>query len=414
MLAGGAAAGQLIALAASPVITRLYSPEEFATLALFATVVSCIAPIVCLRYESAISVPEDDRDAGKLLIASLASTVAIALLTLAMVAIGGKWFAVVCKAPQSAPYFWFLPISLLGIGLYQTLTYWSIRNREFGLNGRTRVVQGAGQAICQIALGLARAGAAGLVLGEVIGRVAGAGNLAQSVWRRHRAAVSGHSLEEIKATAKEYSSFPRISVPATILHTTTTNFTLLLAPIYGATQYGLYFFGIRFLWAPVSMVAQAMAQVYLGEASRWAREDPALMLRSFDQIVKRLALLGILPFGVLAFFGGPLTAFVFKAIWFEAGILVQIQAVSWWAMFVVGPVINTLNILGRQKWQLWADASGVALMALGFWLSWRFGWSARVAVGLYSGAIFAMYAWLYFACRHAIVRHISTQASNDL
>lgn len=400
-------------MAASPIISRLYSKDENATLALFATVLSCIAPIVCMRYESAISLPKDDREGAKLVLASLASTFFVALVTAVLVAVGGPWFATVCHHPQLAPYLWFLPISLLGIGLYQAMNYWVIRNREFALNGRTRIVQGAGQSLCQVLLGFAKVGSVGLVLGDVLGRVAGAGTLAKSVWKRNRTDFVGHTVAEVKGTAREYAAFPLVSGPASILHTATTNFTLLLAPMYGSVQYGLYFFGIRYLWSPISMVAQAMAQVYLGEASRWAREDPHLMLRSFDQIIKRLSVLGILPFGILATFGAPVTAFVFGAKWYEVGVLVQIQAVSWWVMFVVGPVINTLNILGRQRWQLWADSAGVALMAIGFWCCWKYGWSQRTAVALYSVSIVVMYAWLFIACRAAIVKHVKLHASSE-
>ena len=405
--------GQLVGLAASPVISRLYTREDNATLALFATVVSCAAPIVCLRFESAVSVPEDDRVAARILLAGLSATALVSIVSLILVAMGGNGFAQACRDPKLAPYLWLLPVSLLGIGVYQCLSYWVIRQRAFSINGKTRMVQGVSQAACQVGLGWTNLGSTGLILGDVLGRIAGAGTLARFAWAKNREAFRGHTWSDIKGTAREYSAFPRVSVPATVLHTATTNFTLLLAPIYGGVQYGLYFFGIRYLWSPVSMVAQAMAQVYLGEASKWAREDPDLMLRSFDQICKRLAVIGIVPFSVLALLGSPITVFVFGPRWSDAGVLVQIQALSWWVMFVVGPVINTLNILGRQSWQLWADATGVALMALGLWMSCLRGWSIQVAVGLYSVSIIGMYIWLFFACRRAIVVHVRQGETAD-
>lgn len=402
-ITGATALGQLIGVLVSPVVSRLYSQQEFGTLGAFATLVSTLAPVVCLRFEAAISVPKDDESGERLLALSTLSSVAVAFLTLLFVVVGGPWLVELFHDPALGRYLWLLPISLLGVGLYQSLNYWAVRKRLFPLIARTRLVQEASQAGVQLGLGWSSLGALGLIAGDVAGRVLGAGSLALLVWRESGTRLF-KKLSALRESAREFRDFPRISVPATLLHTATTNFTLLLAPLYGRAEYGLYFFGIRCVWAPIALVAQALAQAYLGEASRWANDDPDRLSSSFRSMTRKLAVLGAVPFLVLTLVGGQLTATLFGEPWREAGVLVQIQAVSWWVMFVVGPVINTLNILGKQAWQFWADLGGVVLMAVGFWLCWRYGLSARVAVGAYSAAIVVMYVWLYFACRAAVAQ----------
>ena len=68
-----------------------------------------------------------------------------------------------------------------------------------------------------------------------------------------------------------------------------------------------------------------------------------------------------------------------------------------------GAGLTTLNIQRRLSWQLWADAVAVVLMAAGFWASARYGLSVELSVLLYSIAIVVLYAWLFVACRRAIV-----------
>ncbi|MBS1723723.1 MAG: oligosaccharide flippase family protein [Armatimonadetes bacterium] len=409
ILVGGTAAGQLITVLASPIVSRLYGPAAIATLGSFATVLSCIAPIVCLRYEGALSLPEEETEARRLLFGALGSALCVALATIIFVALGGGWLGAVTKDPDLRKYLWLLPISVFGVGVYQAFSYWAIRQRGFALAAGTKVIQGVLQAGCQIGLGLLKAGGLGLVIGDVVGRVAGGGSIALKAWREKQVSFKRIDIEGTWDTLRRFRSFPLVSGPATLLHTATTNYTFLIAVIYGSSTWGQYYFGIRFVWAPVALLGQGMAQVFLGEASRWAREDPEKMLRAFDQIVKRLAVIGLVPFGALALAGGPLTALVFGETWREAGVLVQIQAVSWWVMFVVGPVLNTLNILQRQGWQLLADAVIVAAMAVGFWLSWSLKWSAAVSVAVYSGAIVVLYVWLYVACRRSIVLAAATR-----
>lgn len=406
----------MVVVAASPIVSRLYpDPATWGTLAAFANILSCIAPVVCLRYEAAISVPESEDEADHLLMSSLGSAVVVSALTALFVLFGAGWLAAAFRDQNLPHYLWLLPISLLGLGLYTSFSYWLIRRRDFARVARTRVAQGLVQAGCQVVLGFLRSGTTGLVLGDVLGRVVGGGTIAISALKQRRK----RTWSEVWATARRYRSFPLVSGPANLVHNFTTTFTMLLGPMYGAPALGFYYFGIRNLWAPVALVAQAMAQVYLGEASRWAREDPTHMLRSFDSIVRKLALLGIVPFGLIGVLGGPLTAFVFGLgaqptvvdARFQAGVLAQIQSVSWWAMFVVGPILNTLNILQRQSWQLWCDTTGLALMAIAFWASKQFGWSLQTAVALYSVVMTLMYGALYLCCRRAIVLEIKRHAS---
>ncbi|MBS1713340.1 MAG: oligosaccharide flippase family protein [Armatimonadetes bacterium] len=398
-LLAGSAAGQALTVLVSPIVARLYGQEQTATLGTFAIIVSSIAPVVCLRYEAALSMPEDDETAERLLWSCLLSTVAVSLATAVAVAFGGRWLADLCHDPELVPFLWLVPVSLAGLGLYQTFSYWAIRGRGFVDVARTRLVQGIAQSGTQVGLGLLKVGAAGLIVGDVLGRVAGGASLAVRSLR----SVGRPRTADVLETAKAYREFPLYGGPAMILHTATTSIAFLIAPLYGPLPWGDYFFGIRFVWAPVALLGQAMAQVYLAEASRWARGDRARMLQSFDGITRRLAVVGAVPFGLLALAGGPLVGAVFGSKWQHAGFLVQIQSVTWWAMFVVGPVLNTLTVLKKQRLQLVIDAVGLALMGACFWAAWRYGLSLETTVVSYSVVMLAMYGALYWASRRSIV-----------
>ena len=60
----GATIAQIIPVLVSPVITRLYGPADFGLLAVFTSITSIIAVIVCLRYESAIVLASSDEEAA--------------------------------------------------------------------------------------------------------------------------------------------------------------------------------------------------------------------------------------------------------------------------------------------------------------------------------------------------------------
>ena len=63
ILTSGATVGYLIILLTSPILTRLYSPEEFGVLALYISVVGVLTPLITLKYELAIPLAPNERAA---------------------------------------------------------------------------------------------------------------------------------------------------------------------------------------------------------------------------------------------------------------------------------------------------------------------------------------------------------------
>lgn len=67
VLAGGTAAAQLLMVLLLPVLTRLYSPQDFNTLSVYLGLLSIFSVVATLRFELAISLPEEDGEAAHLL-----------------------------------------------------------------------------------------------------------------------------------------------------------------------------------------------------------------------------------------------------------------------------------------------------------------------------------------------------------
>ena len=67
----GSTIAQAIPIAVSPILTRLYTPEDFGILALFLAIVSFIAIVFTGQYESAIILPEKYEDVINIFFLSL-------------------------------------------------------------------------------------------------------------------------------------------------------------------------------------------------------------------------------------------------------------------------------------------------------------------------------------------------------
>jgi O-antigen/teichoic acid export membrane protein len=59
----GSAIAQAIPILVSPLLTRLYPVVDFAALTIITTLISLVGVVVTGRYEFAVGLPADDRDA---------------------------------------------------------------------------------------------------------------------------------------------------------------------------------------------------------------------------------------------------------------------------------------------------------------------------------------------------------------
>ena len=71
LLLGGTAGAQMLTVLAAPLLTRLYSSEDFGLLSVYTSLLALIGVVSSLRYELAIPLPEDDGEAANVAVLSL-------------------------------------------------------------------------------------------------------------------------------------------------------------------------------------------------------------------------------------------------------------------------------------------------------------------------------------------------------
>lgn len=407
VLAGGTASGQAIVALASPIITRLYTPEDLGFLAVFSSILAMVSVLAALRYELAIPLPQDDADAAALVALSLGVIVAVSLLIGVGVQLLGGYVADWAKSPALRQHLWLLPVGVGLVGLYQVLSYWAVRRQAFGRIARTKFYQGLGASSTQILLGLAAVGPAGLLLGQVVGQGAGGTTLAVEAWREGREHLRTMSPEALRRVAWRYRRFPQLSSFSGLLNSAGLQLpALLLASFYGPLVAGWFLLGQRVVGIPMALLGQAVAQVYLGTASRLVQEDRARLRLVFAKTAGRLLVLGVIPMGILGVAGPWLFSRVFGIEWVEAGLYVQLLAGAFLLQFVVTPLSQTLNITERQDLQLAWDLGRLVLVLGALLGTWQLGGSAWHAVAAYAGAICLAYAVLFLLNLWALASHM--------
>ena len=345
-LASGTAIAQFLLVLATPALTRLYTPADYGALAVYSSTLTVLLVLSSLRYELAIPLPEDEEVAASLLALTFVLLAAMTALVSLLVWLAGDSFIAAVKVPALRPYRWLIPLGFIGAGSYQALLYWAIRRREFGRVAHTKLRQGVGQVVSQVGLGLVKAGAPGLLIGDVIGRVAGGGGFALLALReRPHARVTRAS---ILAVAVRYRRFPLLTTWSGLLNIGSLQLpSILFSASFGAAAAGLYALSYKMLVLPTMLVAQAVGQVFLSRAAAVARE-PARLRRLTERTALVLFACGLPVFGALALGGPELFATVMGHQWEQAGRYAQVLA-PWFAVWLVSNPLS--GLFSVREWQ---------------------------------------------------------------
>ncbi|MDD7542516.1 MAG: oligosaccharide flippase family protein [Mobiluncus porci] len=384
-LIGGTGAAQAITLLAYLFLARIYDDTAFGMLALVLSIGTLLTTVAAARYEPAIMLPEEDREAKTLVAAciKLLGWFSLAVFVIAALA----FFLAHSSAPVFAPLLWMLAFVVLSGALTSVWTYWLNRKGRYRAISLNRVQSSSVSALAPIFFGLAGwTSAFALVLGRLLGMITGALGLA---WR---ARDSRFSFEEDRSSQREilrkYRKMPLLNAPAAIADAVRINgINIMLGWYFSAAVLGQFSLAWQIVQAPLALINGALAQVYFRELSR---TKPGGMRLAVGRITGRSLLIGLLPFGLLAGLSWWLFPFLFGSNWGLAGTIAQILTPWLYLNLATSPISTVFIVTGRQGVALPFALVFMAVPLGLIFLSSVVNWSILVTIGAVSAAMAAM------------------------
>lgn len=392
-LVGAAGLAQVIQLIATPVLTRMYSPDEFATYQYFYSIASVIAVIATFRYELAVVIPKEPSDARSIATAGIFIAFLLSLLTLTTMLV-----LQLTGTVGVPPLFYLLPVYVLAAGIFQTFNYWSIRNGTFNLNFAGRVGSSFMQSILGILIGFSGFTSVGLIIAVVSGQITSALILAKNYLLKPTSFITGISKEKIKRQLLEQNKFPKFNAPHALLDTLQDHGIIFVLSIYFENSL-IAFYGqaFRLLKAPVGFIGAALHQVFYPNFTRRYQEGENLqpLVISF---YKRLTLLGGPFFLILAFIAIPLFKWYLGTEWEQVGFIVQLLLPWLFLNFIASPLSSLPLIASRQGTAMALTATEI-IFRIGAIFIGGIMHSSTIAIGIISifGSLFTIInlVWYY-------------------
>lgn len=345
VLAGGTAVGQAIQVLASPVLTRLYTPDDFGILAVYGSLLMILGVVASLRYQLAIPVAKSEEESLHVVFLSLFVVAGMTLGTVLLVFFCGNQLGRALNIPGFADYVWLLPAGLFLVGTYQVFQYWAIRTKAFTAIARTKLIQALSMVGLQV--GGYAFGPIALLMGQVFGQMAGTTSLGVLPFQKYRHMAKRIRPADIVRVAGRYRRFPLYSTWGAIFNTAGSQLPpLLFAVFYGASSAGIYLLAHRVLAIPVSIVGRAVADVFFFSAADANRQNALGPL--VTNIHSNLAQFLMPPVLIIVWAGPDLFSVFFGKDWQLAGEFARWMAIYIYFQFITSPLSQLFSVLEKQ------------------------------------------------------------------
>lgn len=339
----GTAVAQAIPIAISPILTRIYTPEDFGVFALFIAIISIFGIIANARYELAIMLPKKDEDAINIFVLGFIITCFITLFLLILVIVFNDYLKIFLENEEIGFWLYFVPIAVFFSGMYNILNYFNNRKKNYKDLRNATILKAIVLAIVQLSIGFIKSGASGLISGQLISNMFANIKLLKNILK-DKMLVSKISKIKIIALAKKYKKFPKYSLPSSFCDIITTQLPFFLLPkIFGLQISGFFFLSKRIISLPASLIASSISQVYFQNLSD-AKKNKERVFPIFIDTIKKLFLIA-LPTSLLMFLFSPIIfEIIFGKDWLISGEIAKYLALVFFITFIVSPLSISFTV----------------------------------------------------------------------
>ncbi|WP_180085929.1 oligosaccharide flippase family protein [Acinetobacter sp. YH12145] len=344
VLAGGTAFAQLIGFVCLPILTRLYTPEDYSVLGVYVAIVAILAVISCLRFDIAIPIPENENDGKALLLLSFLSNTIFSIILYVVLFISYPYIQHYKIIDQLSYWIWLIPLGVFVSGFYSALQYWATRHKRFKDIAKTRITQAISGNTASLAGGMLSVGFGGLIIGQLLNFSGGLFKLAVSA-KKDLAVVKSSPL---KTTFAKYSNFPKYSTFEALANTSAIQLPLIIiASFLIGPEVGYLMLAMKVLGIPMGLIGSAMSQVYLSHAPAYHQKGE--LFEYTKSILRKILKLVIFPFLILLLISPYIFGYIFGTQWADIGYYISAMIPWYFMQMLSSPVSMSLHIIEEQK-----------------------------------------------------------------
>lgn len=347
-VASGTVIAQAIAVLVSPIITRMYTPEDMGVLASYTAIVAILGVVSAGCYDQAIVLPKTNKESNAVSFAALIFSLFFSfIITIVTVLFNKPLIKLLKLQGDAASWLYLLGLFVFLTGFELVLSRIAIRNRHFRVIASTQITQQVSNNGIKIIWGCFSPGSIALFVSALFSTISRVVRLSIGEFSYLLSKEDHPTKQEVKQAALRFKKFPIISSWSGLLNTASVQMPVVLFTVlFSPSIAGFYSLSHRILSLPMVLIGSSVGNVFLERASK-SKEDENELGRITLEIYKKLIFIGAIIMSFVSFYGDLLFSCVFGAQWLEAG--KYAQWISIWLIFVFAASPLSIIYIVKEK-----------------------------------------------------------------
>jgi len=344
ILSIGAIISQGIAILATPILSRMFSPNDYGLLALFSSVFLITANIVTLSYPIKIILPKKDLESEQIVLISIFLSVCVGscLLLLTYTLPNSLISAIGLKNLGN----WLSVSIIVGIllAIINTLNYWLNRNSLYKIIASLQIAQSIILTSFSLIMGFFS-----IENGLIFSQIFTFSILVIIFILFSGLKFNNYHFIGLNHIAKKHEDAPKYLYPANLLDVISLQLPFLLITIWFSQEMtGFYRMAYSFLNVPATIVGSATAQIFYQRFNQiWPNAKMAKILLIKTWLM--LFFFGLPLFLIIAIWGNKIFIFFLGANWGTAGHIASILAAMSLFSLLHSPTSTTFLVIGCER-----------------------------------------------------------------
>jgi O-antigen/teichoic acid export membrane protein len=341
----------------SPIITRIFSPDDYGAFVLFNSIVINITLVSSLKYSDSIVLQKDSYSRAQAIGLSLCTSFIGVFFFSTIILIISSYFGRYFNLSKIGSMMYLIPVSAFLGSVIEILVHRNISHKIFSANGSSGFLNHFGSRASNILLGFfVSAKSIWLVVGDLVGKLLSIGVLilsARPSSKKIKHFSSKINVRGMLSIAKEYKYFPLYYLPANLLLSLSGHIPIFFFQgKFGSGSVGMFALASSMLEIFNRLIPYAIAPVFLQKANElWVQSNNELGKKAYDLFLVML-LVSVFIFTGVALLGGTIFSLVFGAEWRNAGVYAEGLAIHNSLQFIVVALSEIYNVTKSQRFLL--------------------------------------------------------------
>ncbi len=357
---------QVIGLLVYPLLTRLYTPEDFGLMNLFTSIGGVLILVSTLDWHKAVVLPKHNEDAGAIVHLSLL-TIGVLTVVILLTIPFSQPIANLFNTPELATYYWLLPAYVCLMGIWNVLNYWFIRCKTYDRISGYQISQSLFSAGYKSGFGFMGYSGGGLIYSSVLSPLCSLVISISLSVKKHLLPLFSWNNDACRQMAATYSNFPKFSLPHSLINNIAGQLpVLLLTPFFGQRLIGFWGMALLLSFSPISMITNALYQVFYQDTTTKVNSG-----KSIAHVYRRFttwSFVVIIPFFTALWFILPwLTQWLLGDEWYVTGEYIRWLLPWLLSRYLCASTGYLYDVFSKQKIGLYFEIiiAGARLIGLG-------------------------------------------------